>query len=850
MIRRSFVLATCTAVLLLPMFQHVGTAQPSPSRMRGTPLARSMKNSSARVPDLTSALHLLPPLAADDGNKLRADATLLGYLSVAICPSGGGSDCTPVAEATSLTSDPFGPISFDRGSVKYQVEWKPVRQTRGSSFDIHILVKHRVIETGPSLILGTYHYLAETPRTLPIKFRVDNHPRIRTLVLHDQGLSASAVGARLQTEFGLDAGELAGMLAADLFTAVEVAQMLKDVPRVSAVGAASILKDLLYAGGDIAGAIAIAYRITDPISLATVLRDAGFSALEAVDALEEYDDAEGPAELISLQQIGVILRDVYGASAAVAAKVLNETERFNVGQIAMVLKDSFSLTAAATTDTLKNEGFSATDISRGLKAAYGLGPSEIYALLMAAGFAPRDIQTAVGRQLAEKFAPQLRFDGNAKSFPMDPQPFFDEYVATGQWKGDWFTVFENSNPASLTTNGLIPPTFFRVVAASSGQIRIIYWFFYGYQQACFFLPFLTDQYTGAHHGDWERVIVTLTEDTTAVAAVTFFQHTGSYTRLANGGDTDRFLPTVDYTSGFALYQGEHPIVNVGRNQHGSYHDSGGRGDSLADLPYCDYFADWRHNDDRAELWLDTSRNLKDFGDPNDAKGWMTWDQAAGQPLQLLGSGDGTTTAFRLTSPIVSEITTVTVAGVDLPAVNPQSGEKNWSLVDRSGDTSLTRTERLKGDQILFKTAPQSGATISIVYANEDFRWGWDGTCDVICPERDGDVSGEKPSGVSTHPTRKSTPEDLLNINACEGKSSTIFKDAGCFESQCEWHDNQTGWTPFFPGTCEHCPSGWTDIGLLCYKTKYWWGIPYPAFQTKDYYGLDYPFSTTNTGIVR
>ena len=241
MIRRSFVLATCTAVLLVPMFQHVGTAQPSPSRRRGTPLARSTKNSSARVPDLTSALHLLPPLAADDGNKLRADAALLGYLSVTICPSGGGSDCTPVAEATSLTSDPFGPISFDRGSVKYQVEWKPVRQTRGSSFDIHILVKHRVIETGPSLILGTYHYLAETPRTLPIKFRVDNHPRIRTLVLHDQGLSASAVGVRLQTEFGLDAGELAGMLAADLFTAVEVAQMLKDVPRVSAVGAASIL---------------------------------------------------------------------------------------------------------------------------------------------------------------------------------------------------------------------------------------------------------------------------------------------------------------------------------------------------------------------------------------------------------------------------------------------------------------------------------------------------------------------------------------------------------------------------------------------------------------------------------
>jgi hypothetical protein len=46
----------------------------------------------------------------------------------------------------------------------------------------------------------------------------------------------------------------------------------------------------------------------------------------------------------------------------------------------------------------------------------------------------------------------------------------------------------------------------------------------------------------------------------AIAAVTYFQHNGYYTRMAGN-------------NGVPLHEGTHPIVLVGKVNHGSYHDN-------------------------------------------------------------------------------------------------------------------------------------------------------------------------------------------------------------------------------------------------------------------------------------
>ncbi len=99
------------------------------------------------------------------------------------------------------------------------------------------------------------------------------------------------------------------------------------------------------------------------------------------------------------------------------------------------------------------------------------------------------------------------------------------------------------------------------------QIRIFYWWYYGRQDSC-------DGTSGAHDGDWEHVMVTLSENTKLITAVTFFQHKAWYTRLAVRG-------------GFELTEFTHPVVYVSRQAHGSY-------DYKAYDQSCCYWADSRN----------------------------------------------------------------------------------------------------------------------------------------------------------------------------------------------------------------------------------------------------------------
>jgi hypothetical protein len=204
--------------------------------------------------------------------------------------------------------------------------------------------------------------------------------------------------------------------------------------------------------------------------------------------------------------------------------------------------------------------------------------------------------------LAQKFAPQLRFQHAASSFPMPAQRYFEDVVSTGA-EGSCGNQEEQT---SLLTAA---PTYYQMTRCGS-QTRITYWWFYGLQHSCSGdLPAAActnGDWNGYHNGDWERVMVTLSEDASQVAAVTYFQHEGSYTRLAA-------------RSGFELEQTTHPVVYVGQVDHGSFHNPGGSGG-------CGYWEDYRD-------FFDASRHLDGWDHlvslDITQEPWMTADHAGG-----------------------------------------------------------------------------------------------------------------------------------------------------------------------------------------------------------------------------
>jgi hypothetical protein len=108
-----------------------------------------------------------------------------------------------------------------------------------------------------------------------------------------------------------------------------------------------------------------------------------------------------------------------------------------------------------------------------------------------------------------------------------------------------------------------------------------------------------------HNGDWENVMVTLSEDASHVAAVTYWLHGQHYTRLTGRGG-------VELT-------GTHPVVYPGRYGHGSYFGQGGYGT-------CAFNDDARHPSS-SDQHLDSWANLISLD--GDAEGWLAADRMGG-----------------------------------------------------------------------------------------------------------------------------------------------------------------------------------------------------------------------------
>lgn len=147
------------------------------------------------------------------------------------------------------------------------------------------------------------------------------------------------------------------------------------------------------------------------------------------------------------------------------------------------------------------------------------------------------------------------------------------------------------------------PTYYKVRrCGSNGQIRIQYWWFYGYQQNSI-LDILGES---DHPADWEHIMLTLSEDRQSVAAVTYYQHSGWYTKIVGAGSAN-----------FPVENGR-PIAFVGKTAHGSYHNSGGDGTLL-------YYGDWR-NPSTTSVWNTSNTPLLNLD--VDAQEWMEYDRVA------------------------------------------------------------------------------------------------------------------------------------------------------------------------------------------------------------------------------
>ncbi len=231
--------------------------------------------------------------------------------------------------------------------------------------------------------------------------------------------------------------------------------------------------------------------------------------------------------------------------------------------------------------------------------------------------------------LDARFAPELKFDRAAQGYPMPPQPFVDRLPKDKDGNpvdqpGNTPVGVENTNQATLGNKSI--PTYYQIRTVGK-QVRIRYWWFYGYQHPCFMEE-------GKHNGDWENVIVILREDRNAVAAVTYFQHGGWYTRISGSHDapcTPGGTGRCGGSSGFRS-DGEHPVVYVGKLSHGSFHDDNSAGPAGAGG--CAYWADFRNPKSDADIlrtWTARLADLDSYEEP-----WMlqdNWSQHSSPSLQ-------------------------------------------------------------------------------------------------------------------------------------------------------------------------------------------------------------------------
>ncbi len=161
--------------------------------------------------------------------------------------------------------------------------------------------------------------------------------------------------------------------------------------------------------------------------------------------------------------------------------------------------------------------------------------------------------------MAKRYAPIWKFDNAASTFPDNITTI---WKASGNKScGSKLTLDDRS---IITKKNLNFNTYFDVQVSPEDDRRVFidYWVIYARQPNC-------TGNSGGHDYDWEHIVVQFNRTNWNRSTVTYFQHSGSFTKRLNS---------------------DHPTVFVGKVGHGSYDNSGGSGG-------CCYWADYRNPGD-------------------------------------------------------------------------------------------------------------------------------------------------------------------------------------------------------------------------------------------------------------
>jgi len=418
----------------------------------------------------------------------------------------------------------------------------------------------------------------------------------------------------------------------------------------------------------------------DPAATVLTLRLSGCSCMEIASVLSGFFDANAVSTAVSLKsiacpctEIGSALEGLFATDVDDTAHILKDADCC-CKDIDLVLKNVFDANDATATRVLKAVACSCMEAVEGItdpntaaqalrnagcaaEVAYDIlvniyGVADIIEaerMLYAAGYSPEVYLEVTSLPSVHKFAPIVGFDGsypgnelpmaanayfnrimwpdvNPPSFPANHIVFYARPDGPDKCHGrdKWNWGMRNNN-FSLLTAGQVP-TYFKVISdvdsLDNGRLLIAYWWYYGWQRPCNLWPEGPD---GAHHGDWEHIIVCTTPDRTDVQAVVYAQHSGHYTRLPGG---------------FEALPGGAPVVYVGKVAHGSFHNSC-KAPECIDIPglICMYYGDFRNPS--LGTWWDTSSNLVSLRSESEL--WMLAEQSA---MQIAGTRYDIATGWR------------------------------------------------------------------------------------------------------------------------------------------------------------------------------------------------------------
>jgi len=369
------------------------------------------------------------------------------------------------------------------------------------------------------------------------------------------------------------------------------------------------------------------------------------SALERAEELRAASETAATASAILVGEFALqegecisVLSDA-GYTAVEITEALRDHFARDASEIAATLRERIGLTPGACMGTLRDVGYTVPAMVNAAREGLGIADArEIEALFETLGYPENEFLEVTAFPSIARFAPMLGFDRNPKGLPMSAERYFDNMLSpvvdgaagTISWapRGD----SRDGPPVDpllgivrlcgrdecnrgMSNEDLDPvqsgevPTYFNVIRQpESGRLRVSYWWYYGFQYPCNLIGVGAD---GAHHGDWEHIVVTTTPARDAIETVTFFQHSGHYTRKQGGFEV----------------HGERPKVYVGKIAHGAYHDRC-KAPECSDAVYslqCRYYGDFRNPTD-TDWWNTSGRSVT---------------SVPGTPVPVVTSAEGT-----------------------------------------------------------------------------------------------------------------------------------------------------------------------------------------------------------------